>query len=1042
MLNKREGVLFSRVAAVTLVFFSVTSNQLIADTEIIFNQPVDHRYAWIGNEAEGEIDFQERLIDMIRDASVSIDVSTMSFTVTEVADELVAAADRGVTVRVHGNAGHRYQPGYHVSMKGPVQVLDNNLPALVHRINFQHSGSPLPAGFLADTGEAFGSRGGGFSYGWTTDVTGLMQSHTGVAPGYSSSVLGDVYVQDNDLERSWEIAVPNGYYYAYVMAGHPSQECHTNVTLEGNAIFYKHNDPGFNYVADTMANDHKSSPVEGGSTNDNLNAKRVQVTDGRLTLTVGYPSVPGNSCLDFIEIYRGSDAVEGDDGSDKQYVQERQLIHAKYMIFDAGTPTRKLWASSGNLTGGMSSMSEDAVITDEAAVIDMFQVDFNTRWGSAALVPNPAMASTGWFKPAPAVTTVSIHNPTLATNFPWHAYFSPTNASYDMFNVLADYIDTSDSDLLFLMEQFTGSGSLTGTPYGTLSGTDTLREDYIKKHFLDLGKELYGVFGNKQATEEIFLLNSYPNADLAHVPWTPTYSIHTKAVLSDTLRDTRHTQDGRILMGSMNWSQGAMHINDEHTLIIEDPMLANQYLQRAMAALAREGINPTEDADIILVLDRSYSMNDSTPSGTSKIEATRMAASLFVDLLDTDAGHRVSIVRFGEVVEPYAPSLELEELTPSYVTKLKTAIADTEATMPIGNATSYGVGLSEALGQFTAVSTPKPRRFIHFFTDGKENKNPYASAVKDDLYAEGVEIHSTAFGNFDIYGSGPTAILAELATNSGGTFAQLPDEPVQLQKRFAEVARDAMDLSTLLDPTFTLTSRDKGFKTEFYIDHGMTAVKVFAMWNKPLKALAVLELVAPDGTSMNVTGKGVRVSDAKGYQVWHLDLGALSEQGIDVEGVWHVAGKAADGFKGLETARVDVMVLGDGEILFDAEAYTLPKRPNSVQLLARTFSRQKKISKIRVTAMWQPPVGSESRKVREIVLYDDGRHGDKAEDDGIFGAQFELKAQGNHAFRLVAEGPEEMPFRREAMQYVTTLGERKSPKIWWQQSWDWLIFWR
>ena len=37
----------------------------LGDSKIIFNQPVDHRYAWIGNEAEGGVNFRTELINMI-----------------------------------------------------------------------------------------------------------------------------------------------------------------------------------------------------------------------------------------------------------------------------------------------------------------------------------------------------------------------------------------------------------------------------------------------------------------------------------------------------------------------------------------------------------------------------------------------------------------------------------------------------------------------------------------------------------------------------------------------------------------------------------------------------------------------------------------------------------------------------------------------------------------------------------------------------------------------------------------------------------------
>jgi len=1015
----------------------------LGDSKIIFNQPVDHRYAWIGNEAEGGVNFRTELINMIRDANVSIDVSSMSFSDESVAAELAAAAERGVAVRINGNAGHRFQPGYHGALKGPVQETDNNLPALVYRVNFQHSGSTAAAGFLTDTGETFGPKPGGVSYGWSDDVGAQMQSLTGTAD-YATSLLGDVYVQPNSMQRTWEIGVDNGYYYAYVMAGHPAQGCNTNVKLQNNPIFYKNDDPGFDYVAYTDADKHESSPVAGGRDDGNLNGQRVQVSDGRLRLTVGYPSVPGNSCVDFIEIYRGSDNTEGDDGTDKRFVQQKQLVHAKYLIFDAGTPGQKLWSSSGNLTGGLTDMSEDALITDETGVINAFQKDFNNRWGTSALLPDPANAKAGRFKPAPlpSETTVSIVNTALGTSFPWHIYFSPTNAAYNLYEVPANFIDSTHNDLIFLLEQFTGSGDITGTPYGTLYGTDKLRELHLKDQFLDLGKELYGVFGNENPADEIFAIGSYPKAHITQVPWSPTYSIHTKAVLSDALNDTRHSLDGRVLMGSMNWSQSAMHYNDEQTVVIEDPMLANQYLQRAMAALEREHITPPPEADIIVVLDRSYSMNDATPSGTTKIEATRMAASLFIDLLDTDAGHRASLVRFGETVEPFSPPLSLAPLIPSYAETLKGDINATQATLPIGNHTCYGCGLGEALSQFLAAASPNPRRVIHFFTDGKQNYPPNAEAVKDDLYDAGIEIHSTAFGDFDLYGGGPTAILAELASESGGTFAQLPDDPMLLQKRFAEVARDAIAYETVLDPSYRLDRERDAFEASFFADKGMRTLKIMLMWDRPVKGLANLKLTSPGGDGIDPAADGVRLIDAAGYQLWRLDLKKLERSGIDVYGRWNAVGR---GEKVKAPATVDLMVIGSGGTDFKAEAFFIPKNAKKVQLLARAMAEGETIRDMRVNAVWTQP-GKERRETK-IALFDDGRHGDNKRGDGIFGNSVQLEKQGNHAFRFIANGIGEHRFQREETQYVTTRGRSvkepvKPPRIFWERLRDWLIFWK
>jgi hypothetical protein len=1019
----------SVILQLVLAFLICYSSTTLSQTEIIFNQPVDHRYAWVGNEARGSVDFKAELISMIQAANASIDVSSMSFGgVEEIADELALAATNGINVRIHGNSGHRHGEGYMRSLRGPVQLADNNLSALLYRINFQQSGSTTPAGFLADTGQVFGPRGGGVSYGWSADMTGDMKTATVTTPGlmnFTSSLLGDCYARPNSAGvATWEIAVPNGYYYVYPMVGQATYASQTHLNVEGQPVFFN-SGPGFDSIAHTGIGEFEGANVEGGSTDGNVNSQRIQVTDGKLTVTIGNLSAPAWSSLDFIEIYQGSPDPFGDNGSDKSFVQDRQLQHAKYLIFDAATPNQKLWASSGNLTAAMLSLSEDALITDEVSVINAFSEDFNHRWGGTGLMPIPASATSGRFKPGTSLPlVVSVPNSYLGLNFDWHTRFSPTNSAYNIYGELASYIDSAQHDLIFNMEQLTDSADV-----GPLMGTNRLMNEHLDP-FVASGKPLYGVFGNSEPTDSI--LTRYTTDANAHV--ANAESIHTKAVLADALRDTRFRRQGRVLMGSMNWSQGGMHFNDEHTLILDDPALANQYLQRAMAVLNSEGIMPSEEVDMVLVLDRSYSMNDPTGSGTTKIEATRSAAKLFVDILDTSGNHRASMVRFGQVVEPFSPAITMSPLTPSYANTLRLGIDDTQADLPIGNATAYGLALQAAMAEFGSVGDPKPRRLIHFFTDGKENQPPWANEVDDDLIAAGIEIHSTAFGSFDIYGGGPTAVLADMASASGGTFAQVPDDAVSLKKRFAEIARDAMAMSTILDPTFPLVAGGE-FTTEFMVDDGLSELKVLGLWDRPRLNLVELGIVTPDGTAITSSMPWVRRADEKGHQVWHINLAKLARAGHPVAGMWKVTGRAGKGFADLKRENVDIMVLGKGGVRFDAEVYPSAKGGEKLQLVARILRGKRLILNAEIRVMWQAQQVEDKYEPVTVSLYDDGKHGDGRPNDGVYGNQIVNKQKGNQRYHFAVrstgkgkkpiEGKRYPGFQREAVVYYTTAGGKE-----------------
>ena len=73
-------------------------------------------------------------------------------------------------------------------------------------VNFQPAGSPVPAGYVADTGATFGARGNGYTYGWDAANT--------VAPR-DRNLLAD---QRYDTFNHTQV---NGCYYC-------STACHTS----------------------------------------------------------------------------------------------------------------------------------------------------------------------------------------------------------------------------------------------------------------------------------------------------------------------------------------------------------------------------------------------------------------------------------------------------------------------------------------------------------------------------------------------------------------------------------------------------------------------------------------------------------------------------------------------------------------------------------------------------------------------------------------------------------------------------------------------
>jgi hypothetical protein len=147
------------------------------------------------------------------------------------------------------------------------------------KVNFQPASAPVPAGFVADAGAAFGARGNGYSYGWETTLSsGYVRERKA---GRSQDLRYDTLVQmQAGGAHTWEMAVPNGPYSVLVAAGDPSYSTGTyRIQAEGVPVV-----EGSPSAADRW--------VEGLAT--------VLVTDGRLSLTSAAGAASNR--LAFVEI--------------------------------------------------------------------------------------------------------------------------------------------------------------------------------------------------------------------------------------------------------------------------------------------------------------------------------------------------------------------------------------------------------------------------------------------------------------------------------------------------------------------------------------------------------------------------------------------------------------------------------------------------------------------------------------------------------------------------------------------------------------------
>jgi len=128
------------------------------------------------------------------------------------------------------------------------------------RINFQGTGLTPPAGYFADGGEEFASRGNGLTYGWNGDHTAYTREHRDLADRRLATLCrfrsGGV----------WEIAVPDGTYHVTVAIGDGDYPSAHTINVEGTVFWNGQSLAAGQFVNQTQA---------------------VAVSDGRLTIDQG-----------------------------------------------------------------------------------------------------------------------------------------------------------------------------------------------------------------------------------------------------------------------------------------------------------------------------------------------------------------------------------------------------------------------------------------------------------------------------------------------------------------------------------------------------------------------------------------------------------------------------------------------------------------------------------------------------------------------------------------------------------------------------------
>ena len=172
-------------------------------------------------------------------------------------------------------AGDTYNVG--TPNSGTVTIADNDSSPSpsVTRINFQPLTSAIPGGYLMDSGAIYGPRGGGMTYGWSSDNSSYARDRNNLL---SADQRYDTFNHFNG--KKWELAVAPGTYSVHIVAGDANYfDSNYRIDAEGVRV------------------------IDGIPTTTNRwieGTALVTVTDGKLTINSGAGALNNKIC--FIDV--------------------------------------------------------------------------------------------------------------------------------------------------------------------------------------------------------------------------------------------------------------------------------------------------------------------------------------------------------------------------------------------------------------------------------------------------------------------------------------------------------------------------------------------------------------------------------------------------------------------------------------------------------------------------------------------------------------------------------------------------------------------
>lgn len=273
---------------------------------------------------------------------------------------------------------------------------------------------------------------------------------------------------------------------------------------------------------------------------------------------------------------------------------------------------------------------------------------------------------------------------------------------------------------------------------------------------------------------------------------------------------------------------------------------------------------PAVNRDVMLVFDRSGSMNMNDGTGRKKIDAARDAVSLFVQLVRSGTGNRAGLVSFSTSASSPV-DFALANVTAANKTTLigpPPYSGGKVGALAPGGMTTIGGGLDAARAQFPMAGT-NPRAIL-LLTDGLQNQPPSMATVEPSL--AGIAVHAIGFGTES---SLDGALLTTLTAAHGGQYMRAGGG-LALQKFFSSAFGNIFENGVLFDPEFDLPANQAGAPMTFNVC-GETALTAVAGWDNRDASL-LLELTTPGGVVITAGVASVESADGRNWTFLRVPL--------------------------------------------------------------------------------------------------------------------------------------------------------------------------